>query len=121
MREKFFQSKYFIVCLVAIFILALVAFCKEGYRLFKISQEIKDLERAIEDLKKGNEELSTIKNYFQSSEFLEEEARKKLNLVREGEKLIIVASGQDEEQAPEENKADVSNLELWRKYFFGEE
>lgn len=122
MRENFFNSKYFILCLVAIFVLVLIALSKEGYRCFRISQEIRDLEKNIADLKKSTEELSRTKDYFQSREFLEEEARKKLNLVKEGEHLIIVASGQDSEEEaimPEESEKSVPNLELWREYFFG--
>lgn len=122
MRGDFFNSKYFILCLVAILVLVSITLGREGYRYFRINQEIRDLEKNIADLKKSTEELSRTKNYFQSKEFLEEEARKKLNLVKEGENLIIVASGQDSEEqeiVPEKSEKNIPNFELWREYFFG--
>lgn len=104
-----------------IFIFVLIALGKESYRYFKITREIKDLEKKIEDLGKSYEELSRIKEFYQSEEFLEQEARQKLNLVKEGEKVIIVASGQEnlESGSQPQSQPKIPNPKLWWKYFFG--
>lgn len=75
--------------------------------------------KKINDFKKENEELFRIKETFNSQEFLEDEARRKLNMVKEGESVIIVA----ESNEPFLNELKVqtktmSNLKLWLKYFF---
>ena len=122
MTKNFFKSKYFVFCLILFLVLVLVAMTKEAYRYYKVSQEIKDLENKIEDLKKSNEELAQEKEYFTSREFLEDEARKKLNMVKEGESVIIVSDPDilEEENKSEEQRPKIPNIKLWLEYFFGE-
>jgi len=121
MAENFFHSKIFIFGLLIIFILVVVAAGREGYRNYKINQEIKNLQRRIEELSKTNTELSEMEKYLRSDEFLEKEARLKLNLIREGEKLVIIKKS-EEESVPEEQKTEeiknISNIQKWWKYFF---
>lgn len=121
MKNNFSDSKYFSLVLTAILVFVVIAFGRESYRYFKISQEIRDLEKQVEEFKKNNEELSKMKDYFQSREFLQDEARGKLNLVKEGEKLIIISDGGglQEEIETEETKPEISNIKLWLEYFFG--
>lgn len=119
MKNKFFESKYFIFCLLLIFALALVSLLREGYRFFQVSEEIRGLEEKIEDFRRENEELLEMKNIFNSQEFLEEEARKRLNMVKEGENVIIIS---DDSEIKQENTGasleKISNIKLWIKYFF---
>ncbi len=121
MFKDFTKSKYFIVFLILILILVLIAMGREAYRFYKVSQEITELEKKIEDLKKDNEELSRIKEYFTSSEFLEDEARIKLNMTKEGESVIFISNPDtiEEESASEEQDIKISNFKLWWQYFFG--
>lgn len=113
-------SRSFIILLVAILILTIVALGREGYRYFRVSQEIRDLEKKIEALEKENEELAGMEKYFQSEDFLEKEARLKLNLTKPGEKLIIVKTPEDlEEEQEQEITKQVFNIQLWWDYFFG--
>jgi len=117
---KFTHSKTFISLLLAIFVLALIAFGREGYRNFEISREIKSLEKKIKELKLGNEELSKIEEFFHSREFLEKEARLKLNLIKPGEKVIIVKE-QEPAEKPEQKEdiaKEISNIQRWWEYFF---
>jgi cell division protein FtsL len=119
MTKNFFKSKYFVFCLILLLVLVSIAMTKEAYRYYKVGQEIRDLENKIRDLKKSNEELAQEKEYFTSKEFLEDEARKKLNMVKEGESVIVISS----QSAPEENKSQeqkpkISNIKFWLEYFF---
>lgn len=118
---RLLHSKTFIIFLIVILILVVIALGRESYRYFKISQEIKSLERRVEELEKSNEELSKMGEYFQSEEFLEKEARLKLNLARPGEKLIIVKmpEGLEEERQETVIAKEISNIQRWWEYFFG--
>lgn len=122
MFKDFTKSKYFIVFLILVLILVLIAMGREAYRFYKISQEITGLEKRIEDLKKDNEELLKIKEYFTSKEFLEDEARTKLNMTKEGESVIFISNPDvaEEESVSEKQNIKVPNFKLWWQYFFGE-
>jgi len=125
MSGNFFHSKAFIFGLLIIFILVVIAAGREGYRNYKIGQEIKALQKKIDDLSKTNADLSEMEKYLQSDEFLEKEARLKLNLIREGENLVIIkrsertSVGPEESILQEENK-EIPNIRKWQEYFFGE-
>jgi cell division protein FtsB len=121
MKENFFSSKTFILGLLIVFILLFVAAGREAYRSYGIGQEIKDLQGKIEELNKSNLELAEMEKYLQSDEFLEKEARLKLNVVREGEKLVIIKQPEgeivtEEKQIAEER--ETSNIQKWWRYFF---
>lgn len=122
MKNNFSNSKYSGLILAVILVFVVIALGRESYRYFKISQEIRDLEKQIEEFKKNNDELLKMKDYFQSKEFLRDEARWKLNLVKEGEKLIIISNEESllEENKPEEKQIKTSNIKLWLEYFFSE-
>jgi cell division protein FtsB len=122
MPENFLYSKYSVFALSVIFLLLVIALGRESYINYQTDREIKGLQNKIEELKKNNAELSEMEKYFQSEEFLEKEARLKLNLIRDGEKLIIVK--EDENNLTKESNSvketeNVSNFRKWWKYFFG--
>jgi len=123
MRESFWHSKYFIGILVIFLVLVTIASGREAYRNYKVNQEIKNLEKKIEELQKSNAELGELEKYLQSDEFLEKEARLKLNLIKDGEKLVIIKRPEGEsiieEQKPEEQNKNIPNILKWWEYFFG--
>lgn len=120
MQRGFLNSRHTVWVLLVVFILVLIACGRESYRYFRINREISGLKNKIEEFKKNNEELSKIKEYFQSDEFLEKEARIKLNFVKEGEKVIIIASGEEElDDIQESLEKKIPNTQLWWEYFFG--
>jgi len=121
--NKITSSKFFIFLLILILIGIIAAVGKESYRKYQIDKQVADLEQQIESLKEKNQTLSNLINYFVSEESLEKEARLKLNLVKEGEKLVIISS--DKKNEPENRKSNnqkenLSNLERWWKYFFSQ-
>lgn len=120
---KALHSKSFITFLIIVLIVVIIALGRESYRFFKINQEIKSLEQRIAEIEKSNEELAKMEEYFQSEEFLEKEARLKLNLTKPGEKLIIVKQQENilkEEKEKETVAKEISNIQKWWDYFFGE-
>lgn len=120
---KFTSSKFFIFILILILIGVITAVTKESYRKYQISKETTGLKKEIESLKKENELLSNILDYLNSEKSLEKEARLKLNLLKEGEKLVIIIPDKktdSENQLLEDaEKEQASNFEKWQKYLFG--
>jgi hypothetical protein len=60
---------------------------------------------------------------YQSDFFLEKQARTKLNLKKEGEKVVVVRLTDPGGQTRDGNvntQAQKTNLGVWREYFFGE-
>ncbi|MDP2934344.1 MAG: septum formation initiator family protein [bacterium] len=122
MPENFLYSKYSLFALLVIFLLLIIALGRESYFNYQTNQEIKKLQEKIENLEKDNVELAETEKYFQSEEFLEKEARLKLNLIRDGEKLIIVKEEDNnsvEEVGKSRESENISNFRKWWRYFFG--
>lgn len=122
MAKKLLSSKSFIFFLLVVLVLIAVALGRESYRYFKINQDIKNLEKKIEELKKSNEELIGLEEYFQSEDFLEKQARLKLNLTKPGEKVIIIKQIEQEIGIAEQSTGmakEISNIQNWWEYFFG--
>lgn len=121
--KKFTSSKFFIILLILILIGVITALGKEGYRKYQLDREMASLKEEISSLKKENEEVSELLNYFESDEFLEKQARLKLNLLKQGEKLIIIRPEKKDTLSSvsvEENKTkkDFSNIKKWLDYLF---
>ncbi len=118
--SKITSSNFFIFLLVLILIGVVTAASKEGYRRYQVDKEIAELEQKIENLKKENRSLFALLEHFQSEEFLEKEARLKLNLIKEGEKLVIINSKKEasSEQETDLEKEKTSNFKRWWSYFF---
>jgi len=116
--------------LLALLLLALIGFSgfhfmKTKYKQNKISEEVEELQKQIADFEKKNKNLEQLAGYLQTDEFKTREAKEKLNLVKEGEKVII-AKKQEVEEAIEaidiqkpEVKIDRPNYYYWWHYFFG--
>ena len=113
--------------LAAVLILVLVfslgsALSKELYREYRIKKEIESLKAEIEAMEKDNYELSQLIEYYQTDEYKEAEARRRLNLKAEGEKVVMIDEKQntpEEMKAQEEaQKSGVPNYMKWWNYFF---
>lgn len=116
------MNKFLIIILTLILIGVVAAFGKESYRKYEMDREIANLKKEIESLKDKNKLLSNLLDYFNSEKSLEKEARLKLNLLKEGEKLIIISSDKKtdlENQATENIQEErVSNFDKWWGYLF---
>lgn len=120
MPEKYLNSKYTLAVLTIIFLFVVIALGRESYSNYKINQEIGELQEKIDAMQKSNNDFAEMEKYFQSEEFLEKEAKLKLNLVREGEKLIIIKQEENpmlNAQNLQEQK-NISNPAKWWNFFF---
>lgn len=120
---KFTSSKFFVFILILILIGILTAVGKESYRKYQIDKEVRALQEEIESLKEENQTLSNLLDHFSSERSLEKEARLKLNLLKQGEKLVIISPDKNidsENQVSKDNnqKEEISNFKKWMRYLF---
>lgn len=107
--------------LVVVFVLG-SALSRELYREYQIKNEISKLQQEIESMEKDNYELSQLLEYYQTDEYKEAEARQRLNLKGEGEKVVMIenkessAEGIPDEAQSQKDKSP--NYVKWWNYFF---
>lgn len=101
---------------------------REFWKWFQINSEYSSIEKEVAATKSKTEELKSEFQNLKNPEFLEKEARGKLNLKKDGEYVLVVIG---ENNFPEENflGADAVsvfdnpdsiwfNLKSWRNYLF---
>lgn len=98
----------------------IISLSRDIFRLLRAGDRIKQAQLQVEELEKENIELKELEEYYQSEEFVEEQARNKLNLAKEGETIIILPPNveelvgwQEEEKPPE-----LPNWKRWFRLFF---
>lgn len=89
-------------------------------RLLKAGERIEQSQVQVEELEKEHSELKEMKEYYQSEEFIEEQARNKLNLAQEGETIVILPPNVEELVGwkEEEKSPEIPNWKRWLKLFF---
>lgn len=127
---SFFSGLFFLVGL-GILIMIGISLGRETYRKRQIQKEIEGLQAEIQKISQENSELSNLISYFSTQEFQEKEAREKLNLQKEDEKLIVLRKEVEAQPSPvqPEEQSNVnqnamlsrtSNLKDWLAFFFAE-
>ncbi|MCX6792709.1 MAG: septum formation initiator family protein [Candidatus Falkowbacteria bacterium] len=128
-------SRQFLLTLVLIFLLVLFAvpLTKNWRQKRSIDKEVKDMQQQVADLEHKNSSLKQVLDYMQSDQFVEKEARTKLNYKKTGEEVAIIESRDGTSPTvspsdsvfdlPEEPKAPGSpkllgNFSKWLDYFF---
>lgn len=94
---------------------------RDIWRLLRAGDQVKLAERRLEELEKENQELEELKEYYQSEVFVEEEARNKLNMVREGEVVVILPPNVRElvgRGRAEDYQEELPNWQKWWRLFF---
>lgn len=95
---------------------------RDIYRLLGADDQIELAEVGLEELKKERQELLELEKYYQSEEFIEEEARNKLNMVRPGEAVVILPPNVGELVGSERGESDggepLPNWQRWWNLYF---
>ncbi len=123
-------SGFFFLAGLAALVLIGISLGKETYRKKQIQGEIEVLQKEINQLHQENSELENLTTYFSSEEFQEREAREKLNLQKEDEKMVVLRKEMEqpeEEKKEEETKEKLAvekdgypNWQKWIIFFFEE-
>jgi len=91
--QKIFGSRWFLVVLLVVAIFVAVAYGRAYYRDYQVRQEISRLQNEVKKLEAKKIETMEILQYVKSSNFIEDKARTELNMIKPGEKVVVVASG----------------------------
>jgi hypothetical protein len=89
-----------------------------------VNREIAELQAEIDKLNQDNKNLQGLIEYFQTDDFKEKETKDKLNLVKEGERLVLIKEKEiPVETVEEDREVEVTvnrpNYYHWWYYFFG--
>lgn len=97
MRRRWVQ---WLIILIGIGLI--VNLSRDVIRLLKVRDQVRLAQEARDQAKQENERLAAQKDYYTSDEFVEEEARNKLNMARKGEVIVILPEdlGQSEKKPP---------------------
>lgn len=85
------------------------------FRLLQTTNQLKEAEQKVSQLEKETETLAKKKEFYQSSSFVEEEARNKLNMAKEGETVVVLPPNLKEIVGEKENQAQ-EPLPNWRQW-----
>jgi cell division protein FtsB len=112
---RLLRSKIFFAVIIILFIVSSLELLNEIGRRNKISYEIKKQRDQIEKLQQQNTDLSSLIQYLNTDNYVESEARKKLNLSKSGESLVVVENASTT-AFNDDNK--IPNSLRWWNYFF---
>lgn len=123
------SSKWLLILSLLILVFFTVNLTRAIINRQDLLSDINVLQEEIDGLESRSQELVSLIEYFKTIDFVETEARTKLNLKKPGETIIIVP---EEEMAESEagNKSaesilitaevkDINNIHRWWNYFFG--
>ncbi|MBU0619222.1 septum formation initiator family protein [Patescibacteria group bacterium] len=85
LRKK--ASYWFIVGVIGVM---LVNFSRNIYRLLKSQDRLKLASEQLAEAQQENQELKLKKHFFNTDEFVEQEARNKLFMAKEGEVIVVL-------------------------------
>ena len=121
-KTNSFSSTATIIGLFVVFLFVVFLVYDNSSKQENIETQVQVLDKEIEDLKNQNLELTDLIDYFSSSEYVEKEAREKLNLVKPGEKVVVVTKS-DKINNENEKEFELINSKnspaKWWRYFFG--
>ncbi len=114
---KIFQSRIFLIILLLITIISALRLSNEIIKRNKINNEISRLKNQMQQLRNEQKSLSSLLNYLQSDAYIEEEARKKFNLAKPGETIIVINNPTDNNNNVTKSSND-NVINHWWGYFF---
>jgi len=123
-NQSTWKNKFFFLLLIIILIFFIYNYTKTWIQSSEINKEIVSIESNINNLEDKNVKLQELIEYFNSTAYIEERARRDLGLKKEGEKVAIVNNQNIKEISPSKNKktttssAQSSNPAKWWNYFF---
>ncbi len=108
---------------ILISVTILVSLVKTIYKTFQSGKRLNILGVEVESLEKEKKSLEKVLAERKDLEFVEKEARDKLNLVKPGETLVVIPEDQQpaisNQQSAETELGKLSNPQQWWYLFFG--
>ena len=90
-----------------------------SYKNYQLNLEESTLRTDISDLENQIQDLKNNIVYYQSDSYKEKMLRAKLNMQKEGEKVVVITPEPKVEEVPDTRTENLTNPERWWRYFFG--
>jgi len=118
--RKLFHNRFIRALMIIVSLSLIIHLSRDVLRLLKAGDQIRLAEQRVEELEREKRALLEKKNYYQSKEFVEEEARNKLNMARPGETIVILPPNFKELVGRREPKqrSPLPNWQRWWRLFF---
>jgi cell division protein FtsB len=124
--RKIFGLRSFLVVNLIILFLVTLSFGREFVRNYEIDQEIGKLEQRALALESQNQDILQLAERLKTDDYLEQEGRLRLGLMKPGENVAVIAEPEEESVQPLASQEpavalgkEKSNPRLWWEYFFG--
>jgi len=100
-----------------------------SYEKYQINKKVTTLDTVMAGLSQKTEDLKALVGRLEDKDYIEKEARKKLNFQKPGEQPVIITKkgaganngvAVKSSQASDKNSQEESNIKLWYNMFFGE-
>ncbi len=117
--KQIWHSNFFTIFLLVLLVFSLAKVGKEALLRYEIKQEISSLEGKLSDVQGKTDKMNQLINYLKTDDYVEKQAREKLNLGAPGEKQINLTN--DDGQAivaVGSGDTKTSNPIKWFNYFF---
>ena len=97
----------------------IISLSRNIYRLLKAEDQVKLAQQRLEKLEREHQELLEKREYYQSEEFVEQEARNRLNMGKPGETVVILPPNISETGEITSTPAlELPNWKRWLRLFF---
>jgi cell division protein FtsB len=98
-----FSNKLIQALIIIVGVGLIVNLSRNILKLLKSAEEMKLTEQRIERLESEAKDLAQKKEFYQSEDFVEQEARDKLNMAKEGETMVVLPPNIKEVLGEKEN------------------
>ena len=121
---KFLNSKIFTSLACVIVLWLTIASINLNTQKDSVGKEVRNVEAKIREVQKDTDYLNKFLSYFKTSDFLEKQARLKLNYKAEGEEVVFVYKDKNPKEESdsvgiEELLVKMSNSKKWLFYLLG--
>ncbi len=89
-KDKILTSKLLLFSLLLLLIYAGIACVRATYKKYQMAEQNNQLQAQIAALREESGKLNALKEFFGNKNFLEKEAKQRLNLKKEGENVVIL-------------------------------
>lgn len=118
-----FVLRFVTLALAVLLVFFIVAFARIFFKDYELRKEISRVEQDVARLEKRKIESLDMLKRLQSDVYIEERARRELQVVRPGEKVLVatglvVTSSAAKNEESESIGTELSNWKRWWYYFF---
>lgn len=124
--QKLIKSKIFFIFLIAVFLTLVTGIFQKIYYQYEARRELNKLNAELANLSNEKSGLNKLIDYYKNKSNVEKEARVRLNLKKEGEKVVIIlpsatstgGTGKSIFGPYGVNLENLPNYKRWWYYFF---